>query len=78
MSKKQPESVAHPPHYTHGAIECIDAIEQVVSHYPPAVAYHIGCAMKYLWRAPHKGSAPTDLKKAHWYLERALEVMGEW
>jgi hypothetical protein len=71
------DPVNHPPHYRQGGIECIDAIEQVISHYPPAVAYHIGNALKYLWRAPHKGSAATDLQKARWYIDRALEVMGE-
>lgn len=69
--------VNHPPHYTSGSIECIDVIEQVVQHYPPHVAYHIGCAIKYLWRAPLKGSAVTDLRKAVWYINRALEAMNE-
>ncbi|MFZ9654656.1 MAG: DUF3310 domain-containing protein [Limnohabitans sp.] len=50
----------------------------MVAHYPPAMAYHVGCILKYLWRAPHKGSFAQDLKKAHWYLERALETTGEW
>ena len=50
MTEKQPDIIKHPPHYTQGSIECIDAIEQVVAHYPASMAYHIGCAMKYLWQ----------------------------
>jgi hypothetical protein len=71
------DPVNHPPHYRQGGIECIDVIDQVVAHYPPAVAYHIGNALKYLWRAPHKGASVADLQKARWYIDRALEVMGE-
>jgi hypothetical protein len=77
-TKQQPDNIKHPPHYTQGSIECIDAIEQVVAHYPPDMAYHVGCILKYLWRAPHKGTFVQDLKKAHWYLERALETTAEW
>lgn len=71
------DPINHPPHYKTGDIECIDAIEQVIRTYPPHVGYHIGNVMKYVWRAPLKGSTATDLRKAAWYLQRALEVMNE-
>lgn len=58
--------VNHPPHYTRGGIEAIDVIE----------AWHLdfctGNALKYLARAGHKGDAAEDLKKARWYIDRAL------
>ena len=64
--------VNHPPHYTHGDVECIDAIESALG---PAgfAAYLRGQVMKYIWRAEHKANAVEDLKKARWYLDRAIE-----
>lgn len=34
--------------------------------------YHIGQVLKYLQRAPHKGTELDDLRKARWYLQRHL------
>ena len=65
-----------PFHYTQDNIEVIEFIEQVVQHYPPTEAYHIGNAIKYIARAPHKGSYIEDLEKAENYLHRALR--GVW
>lgn len=63
--------VNHPPHYTQGSIECIEAIEAALG---PAgfQAYCRGQVMKYIWRAPHKGATTQDLKKAAFYLERLI------
>jgi hypothetical protein len=60
------EMVNHPPHYnSHPAgIECIDVIEPM--------AFNVGSAMKYLWRAGLKGDAMEDLLKAHWYVVREV------
>ena len=33
-----------------------------------------GNAIKYILRAPHKGTEESDLKKALWYLERLLSI----
>jgi hypothetical protein len=66
------DPVKRPSHYTKGAVEVIDLIEQVVRDYPPEIAYHIGNTLKYLSRAPHKGATQQDLQKAEWYLARAI------
>ena len=65
-----------PNHYTNNEIEVIHFIEQVVQHYPPTEAYHIGNVLKYIARAPHKGNYIKDLEKAENYLHRALR--GVW
>lgn len=66
------DTVNHPSHYNYGDIEIIDFIEQVTKHYNPNVAYHIGNAIKYLARSPHK-NGKEDVAKAKWYIERAFE-----
>ena len=66
------DTVNHPSHYNYGDIETIDFIEQVTKHYNPNVAYHIGNAIKYLARSPHK-NGKEDIEKAKWYIERAFE-----
>ncbi|WP_245336259.1 DUF3310 domain-containing protein [Staphylococcus sp. GDY8P67P] len=67
------DMVNSPSHYNYGEIETIDFIEQVTQHYNPNVAYHIGNAIKYLARSPHK-NGKEDIEKARWYIERAFEV----
>ncbi|MFQ3901762.1 DUF3310 domain-containing protein [Staphylococcus sp. 50Mo3-1] len=66
------DTVNHPSHYNYGDIEVIDFIDQVTQHYNPNVAYHIGNAIKYLARSPHK-NGKEDVEKAKWYIERAFE-----
>lgn len=66
------DMVNHPSHYNYGEIEVINFIEQVTKHYNPNVAYHIGNAIKYLARSPHK-NGKEDVAKAKWYIERAFE-----
>lgn len=66
------DTVNHPSHYNYGEIEVIDFIEQVTQHYNPNVAYHIGNAIKYLARSPHK-NGKEDVAKAKWYIERAYD-----
>lgn len=70
--KKRKDTVNHPSHYNYGDIEVIDFIEQVTQHYNANVAYHIGNAIKYLARSPHK-NGKEDVGKAKWYIERAFE-----
>lgn len=61
------DMVNHPPHYKNhpSGIECI----QITEHY----GFCIGNAIKYLWRADHKGSSIEDLKKAIWYINREIQ-----
>ena len=72
QQRKRKDAVNHPSHYNYGDIEVIDFIEQVTKHYNPNVAYHIGNAIKYLARSPHK-NGKEDVDKARWYIERAFE-----
>ena len=66
-----PDMVNAPPHYTAGGIEAIDAIESALG--PEGfLAYCRGNAIKYIWRAGLKGVYRQDLRKAIWYLERAV------
>lgn len=60
------DSVNHPAHYTTGKIEVIDFIED------QKLPYHLGNVVKYIARAPHKGTELQDLKKARWYLDRYI------
>jgi hypothetical protein len=63
------DTVNHPPHYKDGGIETIDYIEA------KRLGYHLGNAVKYISRAGKKGTNQglEDLKKAQWYLNRAIE-----
>jgi len=63
------DPVNHPAHYKIGGIETIDFIEA------KGLGYHIGNVVKYITRAGHKGTTNglEDLKKARWYLDRAIE-----
>lgn len=72
QQRKRKDNVNSPSHYNYGEIEVIDFIEQVTKHYNPNVAYHIGNAIKYLARSPHK-NGKEDVEKAKWYIERAFE-----
>lgn len=63
--------VDHPQHYTQGDIECIQAIEAQAGPLG-AFEYCRGAVSKYLWRCLYKGNPVKDLKKARWYIERAI------
>lgn len=63
------DMVNHPPHYKAGGIETIDFIEA------KELGYHLGNVIKYVSRADHKGNKLEDLKKAQWYLNRAIEKL---
>jgi hypothetical protein len=69
------DNVNHPPHYTQGSVECIDAIYASLKDNRYAFAnYCKGNIIKYLWRFEHKGGV-EDLKKAQWYLNVMIEKM---
>ena len=69
LFKTPADPVNHPPHYKDGGIETIDYIEA------KRLGYHLGNAVKYISRAGKKGTNQglEDLKKAQWYLNRAIE-----
>lgn len=66
------ESVDHPAHYggdtTYEAIKVIEAWE---------LGFHLGNTVKYISRAGKKDPEKTleDLRKARWYLDRAITAL---
>ncbi len=62
------DPVEHPAHYKVGGIETIDFIEA------KNLDYNLGNVVKYITRADHKGNKLEDLRKAQWYLTRAIET----
>lgn len=60
----------NPSHYKDhkSGIECI----QITEH----MDFCIGNAVKYLWRAGKKDDNIQDLKKAIWYIERKIKLLG--
>lgn len=63
--------VNHPPHYTAGKVECIDALEAATTGLQGIEAVCTANAIKYLWRWKHKNGV-TDLYKAQWYIDRLI------
>lgn len=66
------DPVNHPPHYNRGKFEVIDVVEQFVRDFPGHMASNLGEVLKYIARAPYKGATLEDLKKAQWYMNRAV------
>ena len=60
--------VNHPPHYTQGGIECIEAIQAALTQ-DQFRGYCKGQVIKYIWRAEHKGNPVEDMRKANWYMQ---------
>ena len=69
------DMVQKPPHYNKFSFQPIDMIDEVTNYYEGSTAFHIGTVLKYLCRAPFKGKLLEDLKKASYYLTRAIEEM---
>lgn len=70
------DMVNHPAHYTAGDIECIDALESMVSGYESTVQACLAWqVVKYLWRCPIKGNPLQDACKARFYLDRLIEKL---
>lgn len=67
MTTLPKEAVNHPDHYNDNpsGVECIDVVEHM--------SFNVGNAMKYLWRADHKGKTVEDLRKARWYIDREIK-----
>jgi len=67
------DPVNFPKHYRSNPAQCrcgkgIECIE-VARHFN----FCLGNALKYIWRADHKGNAIEDLKKARWYLDDEIK-----
>lgn len=68
MIEHPSDPINHPAHYKIGGIETIDFIEA------KGLDYNLGNVVKYITRADHKGNKLEDLRKAQWYLTRAIET----
>jgi len=69
------DMVNHPPHYTHGPIECVRAIHAALGN-RGFLAYLRGTIIKYSWRAEHKGATKEDMAKIGFYSNEAVMVAG--
>lgn len=65
------DMVNHPPHYTAGGIECLDAIEAATANLTGMDAVCTAQVIKYVWRWKLKNGV-EDLKKARFYLDRLI------
>jgi len=62
-----PDPVNHPAHYlSPTGLESIEIIEAF------NLDFALGNVIKYVLRSSKKGTPLTDLKKAQWYLARAI------
>ena len=68
-----PDMVNHPPHYTAGGIECIDALRAACTGLNGFEGYCTAAAIKYLWRWKKKDNRIQDLEKAKWYIDKLIE-----
>lgn len=67
------DTVNHPPHYTAGGVECIDALTAATVGLEGIEAVCTANAIKYLWRWKRKNGV-EDLRKARWYLDRLISL----
>ncbi len=65
--------VSKPKHYASTSIECIDAMRETQGD-EAVKAFCVCNAFKYLWRHNRK-NGDEDIKKASWYLNKAVEIM---
>ena len=64
------DPVNHPAHYTFGRFEVIDVLQDWFPSSP--LLWQV---VKYVARAQHKNNMLQDLKKAQFYLDRAIEQL---
>jgi hypothetical protein len=69
------DPVNNPPHYNTGDMECIEAQVAALT-YEEMQGYLKATAIKYLWRMGKKGPALTDAKKAQWFIDRLVVLLG--
>ena len=65
--------VERPQHYASTSIECIDAMRETQG-VEAVKAFCVCNAFKYLWRHNRK-NGDEDIRKASWYLNKAVEIM---
>lgn len=70
--KSLDDKVNQPSHYANFSIECIDAMQAMLSR-EEFIGYLRGNIFKYLWRYKLKNGVEC-LKKAQWYQNKLIEV----
>jgi hypothetical protein len=75
-SIKLTDEIEKPAHYNYGKYETIDVIVDTLGKYE-AINYCHGNVLKYIIRMWHKGTPEKDLRKAIWYSNKMLELLGE-
>ena len=68
------DMVNSPPHYTHGNVECIDAIQAQLTT-EEFIGYLRGTIAKYNWRLMVKSDPHEDAQKMMWYQTKLVEVL---
>lgn len=63
----------NPPHYG-GADNPYEAVKVIEAW---GLGFNLGNCLKYICRAPSKGSQIVDLQKARWYLDREILNLGK-
>lgn len=72
LNKPQFDLVSKPAHYAYGAIECVDAMQSMLS--PEEFRGFLrGNSFKYRWRYRHKNGI-EDLRKAMWYEDLLMKL----
>ena len=73
IKEQKEDMVNHPPHYTQGEIECIEAIKYINDklHTKGYEGYCLGNFIKYIWRCNFKNGW-EDIDKAIFYLNELL------
>ena len=69
------DNVNHPNHYSNSSIECIDAMEAMLTP-EQFIGYLRGNIFKYQWRYENKNGI-EDLRKSEWYFNKLLEKLNE-
>ena len=75
-TSKTYDVVDRPEHYTNGSMECIEAIEGMLTH-EEYIGYLRGTAFAYMWRFRDKGKPIEDIRKAGWHEKRLINYLLE-
>ena len=67
------DNVNNPTHYNKGGVECIAAIESMLTA-EEFIGYLRGNSLKYRWRFRYKNGI-EDLYKARWYEDRLINYI---
>ena len=73
MTTKKKDMVNKPPHYNQGSVECIDAMESMLSR-EEFIGYLRVNSFKYRWRWRGK-NGQQDLDKAKWYARKLEDIL---